>query len=72
MDIFDPCSTTRTLLNLWSFCDRFLLMFKLVLLIWAGGSGNNGYATSFGAGNEHGKVDPGSKVDGLLGLTEWA
>jgi hypothetical protein len=62
VDIFDPCSTTRTLLFLSSLCERLLSVFKDVLLVtWAGG--NNGNA-AFGAlfGNENWKA----------GSIEWA
>ena len=73
MDIFDPCSTTRTLLLiLSSLCECFLFVFKNLLLIWAGSNnGNVAFGTvdrgrEFGAGNEHGRVDSGS-IDMLLG-----
>jgi hypothetical protein len=52
VEIFEPCSTTRTLLVLSSICERFL-----VLLIWDGGNNTCGNAT-FGR-VVCGKVGPG-------------
>jgi hypothetical protein len=71
MDMFDPCSTTRTFVILSPFCERFPLVFKVVLLIWAGGNnGDAAFDTVFGAGNENGEAR--SKAGVLLGLEEWA
>jgi hypothetical protein len=69
VEIFDPCSTTRTLLILSSLCERFLLVFNIVLLIWAGGDDGN---AAFGSnGNAVVCIDKGSDPEfGALG--EWA
>jgi hypothetical protein len=57
VDLFDSCSTTRTLVIGSSFCERFPFM-----LVWI----------DKGGGNEYEKVDLGSETDMLSWLTEWA
>jgi len=45
VDIFDVCSTTQTLLVLSSFCEHFLLMFKLVPILAGGSNGKAAFGT---------------------------
>lgn len=73
MDNLDSCSTTRTLVILLSSCERFPLVFAIVVPISAGGSkGNTAFGTVFGAGYKNGEVEPRFKVYVLSGLKEWA